>query len=351
MALAAQFGQMMQGTYDMRQLPAWFLEGGAAPYLTWSKWSMGQMNNFRKFAVEPAMQGNLKPLIAQVLVGMAGGGAIEQIQEWLSGKESKAVKWSELESWARQNEGTIGTDGGELLLQKFMIMAQKTGTFGFAGDLAMMPINALVGDTQSSVGVFPAAELFADLTKNVAGALTAIDKGEDVGLVLQRFGKNVLVGKTQMARVASTWADEVFNEGTENLRSADRRKMRLFEELSGTGRSNGMFPVSYENLAEQKFERGSVTEKTGEEAFELVKTARESATTREDYASRIRKYKTSQNQIMPSLERQPMKAARYLSFVEGAEEGAGAETMRRYLTREQENKYRKSLIEGMSGLR
>ena len=351
MALAAQFGQMMQGTYDMRQLPAWFLEGGAAPYLTWSKWSMSQMNNFRKFAVEPAMQGNLKPLIAQVLVGMAGGGAIEQVQEWLSGKESKSVKWSELESWARQNEGTIGTDGGELLLQKFMIMAQKTGTFGFAGDLAMMPINALVGDTQSSVGVFPAAELAADLAKNVAGALTAIDKGEDVGLVMQRFGKNVIVGKTQMARVASTWVDEVFNEGSENLRSADRRKARLFEELSGTGRSNGMFPVSYENLAEQKFERGSVTEDTGEEAFNLVKTARESATSPEDYASRIRKLKTSQNAIMPSLERQPMKAARYLGFVEGAEPGKGSETLKRYYTRQNEDKYRKSLIEGMSGIR
>jgi hypothetical protein len=351
MALAAQFGQMMQGTYDMRQLPAWFLEGGAAPYLTWSKWSMSQMNNFRKFAVEPAMQGNLKPLIAQVLVGMAGGGAIEQVQEWLSGKESKSVKWSELESWARQNEGTIGTDGGELLLQKFMIMAQKTGTFGFAGDLAMMPINALVGDTQSSVGVFPAAELAADGMKNVAGALTAIDKGEDVGLVLQRFGKNVIVGKTQMARVASTWVDEVFNEGSENLRSADRRKARLFEELSGTGRSNGMFPVSYENLAEQKFERGSVTEDTGEEAFNLVKTARESATSPEDYASRIRKLKTSQNAIMPSLERQPMKAARYLGFVEGAEPGKGSETLKRYYTRQNEDKYRKSLIEGMSGIR
>jgi len=351
MALAAQFGDMMQGTYDMRQLPAWFLEGGAAPYLTWSKWSMSQMNNFRKFAVEPAMQGNLKPLIAQVLVGMAGGGAIEQVQEWLSGKESKSVKWSELESWAKQNQGKIGTDGGELLMQKFMIMAQKTGTFGFAGDLAMMPINALVGDTQSSVGVFPAAELFADGMKNVAGALTAIDKGEDVGLVLQRFGKNVIVGKTQMARVASTWIDEVFNEGSDNLRSADRRKARLFEELSGTGRSNGMFPVSYENLAEQAFERGSVSEKTGEEAFSLVKTARESATSPEDYASRIRKLKTSQNAIMPSLERQPMKAARYLGFVEGAEPGKGGETLKRYMIRENEDKYRKSLIEGMSGIR
>ena len=351
MDLAAQFGRMMQGSYDMRQLPAWFLEGGAAPYLTWSKWSMGQMNNFRKFAVEPAMQGNLKPLIAQVLVGMAGGGAIEQIQEWLNNKESKAVNWSELQSWAEQNEGQIGTDGGELLLQKLMMMAQKTGTFGFAGDLAMMPINALVGDTQSAVGVFPAAELATDLAKNLAGAITAIDKGEDVGLVLKRFGKNVIVGKTQMLRVANNWVDEIANEGTENLRSADRRKMRLFEELSGTGRSNGMFPVSYENLAEQEFERGSVTEKTGEEAFELVSKAREEATSREDYASRIRKYKTSQNQIMPSLERQPMKAARYLSWLEGTEEGAGAETMRRYMTREYENKYRKSLIEGMSGLR
>jgi hypothetical protein len=351
MDLAAQFGRMMQGSYDMRQLPAWFLEGGAAPYLTWSKWSMGQMNNFRKFAVEPAMQGNLKPLIAQVLVGMAGGGAIEQIQEWLNNKESKAVNWSELQSWAEQNEGQIGTDGGELLLQKLMMMAQKTGTFGFAGDLAMMPINALVGDTQSAVGVFPAAELATDLAKNLAGAITAIDKGEDVGLVLKRFGKNVIVGKTQMLRVANNWVDEIANEGTENLRSADRRKMRLFEELSGTGRSNGMFPVSYDNLAEQEFERGVIDEDTGEEAFELVSKAREEATSPEDYASRIRKYKTSQNQIMPSLERQPQKAARYLSFVEGAEEGAGAETMRRYMTREYENKYRKSLIEGMSGLR
>jgi hypothetical protein len=351
MDLAAQFGRMMQGSYDMRQLPAWFLEGGAAPYLTWSKWSMGQMNNFRKFAVEPAMQGNLKPLIAQVLVGMAGGGAIEQIQEWLNNKESKAVKWSELQSWAEQNEGTIGTDGGELLLQKLMMMAQKTGTFGFAGDLAMMPINALVGDTQSAVGVFPAAELATDIAKNLAGAITAIDKGEDVGLVLQRFGKNVIVGKTQMLRVANNWVDEIANEGTENLRSADRRKMRLFEELSGTGRSNGMFPVSYENLAEQEFERGEITPKTGEEAMSLVTRAREQATTPEDYASRIRKLKTSQNAIMPSLERQPMKAARYLSWVEGAEEGRGAETMRRYMIREQENKYRKSLVEGLSGLR
>jgi hypothetical protein len=348
--LAGQFGLLMQGSYDMRQLPAWFLESGAAPYLTWSKWSMSQMNNFRKFAVEPAMQGDFKPLIAQLLVGMAGGGAIEEIQEWLNNKESKAINWSELQSWAEQNEGELGSDGGQLLTQKLLMMAQKTGTFGFAGDLMLLPVNALVGDTQGVIGAYPALELTTDLAKNIGGALGAIDKGEDVGLVLKRFGKNMIVGKTQVLRVISNWADELENEGAENLRSADRRKQRLFDELNGMSRA-GMFPVSYDNLAEQEFERGVIDEDTGEEAFELVSKAREEATSREDYASRIRKYKTSQNQIMPSLERQPQKAARYLSFVEGAEEGAGAETMRRYMTREYENKYRKSLIEGMSGLR
>lgn len=348
--LGGQFGLLMQGSYDMRQLPAWFLESGAAPYLTWSKWSMSQLNNFRKFAVEPAMQGDFKPLIAQMLIGMAGGGAIEEIQEWLNNKESKAINWSELQSWAEQNQGEIGSDGGQLLMQKLLMMAQKTGTFGFAGDLMLLPVNALVGDTQGVIGAYPALELTTDLAKNIGGALGAIDKGEDVGLVLKRFGKNMIVGKTQVLRVISNWADELENEGIENLRSADRRKQRLFDELNGMSRA-GMFPVSYDNLSEQEFERGAIDEDTGEEALALVSRAREEATSPEDYASRIRKYKTSQNQIMPSLERQPMKAARYLSFVEGAEEGAGAETMRRYMTREYENKYRKSLIEGLSGLR
>ena len=160
----------------------------------------------------------------------------------------------------------------------------------------------------------------------------------------------MIVGKTQVLRVIGNWADELENEGIENLRSADRRKQRLFDELNGMSRA-GMFPVSYDNLSEQEFERGRVTEKTGEEALALVTRAREEATTPEDYASRIRKYKTSQNQIMPSMERQPMKAARYLSWLEGTEEGLGSETMRRYMIRKQEDNYRKSLIEGLSGLR
>jgi hypothetical protein len=344
--LAAQVGRLLQGSYDMRQLPASVLEGAAAPYLTWSKWSIGQYDSFMKYALQPAMQGNMKPLIGQMLIGVLGGGSIAAVQEWLNNREGKDISWKELESWMQQNQGQLGADGGQLLGQKLLSMAQKMGTFGFAGDLVKMTIDATAGGASQGVATMPAIDAIYDVSKRAAAAGKALDDGEDFGLVLKALLQDSLTGHVQALRVARNWLDE-----DENLRYDDRRKQRLFDELSGLPSRGGTFAVNYSNLSEREFERGEITPQTGEEAFSLVSRAREEATTREDYASRIRKFQTSQNQIMPSLERQPLKAARYLSFVEGAEEGAGAETMRRYLTREQENKYRKSLIEGMSGLR
>jgi hypothetical protein len=275
-----------------------------------------------------------------------GGAAVEQIREWMNNREGRDVNWSELESWMQQNQGELGADGGQLLGQKLLSMAQKMGTFGFAGDLVKMTLDAYAGGASQGIATMPAIDAIYDVSKRAAAAGKALDDGEDFGLVLKALLQDSLTGHVQALRVARNWLDE-----DENLRYDDRRKRRLFDELTGLPNKGGTFAVNYSNLSEREFERGEITEKTGEEAFSLVSRAREEATTPEDYASRIRKYKTSQNQIMPSLERQPMKAARYLSFVEGAEEGAGAETLKRYLTREQENKYRKSLIEGMSGLR
>jgi hypothetical protein len=344
--LAAQVGRLLQGSYDMRQLPASVLEGAAAPYLTWSKWSIGQYDSFVKYAIKPAMQGNVKPLIGQMLIGVLGGGAVGAVQEWLNNREGKDISWSELESWMQQNQGQLGADGGQLLAQKLLTMAQKLGTFGFAGDIAKMSLDAASGGSAQGVATMPALDAIYDVSKRAAAAAKALDDGEDFGLVMQALLKDSVVGHMQVARVARNWLDE-----DENMRYDDRRRRRLYDELIGAPSKGGAFAVNYSNLAERDFERGEITEKTGEEAFELVSRARAEATSPEDYASRIRKLKTSQNAIMPSLERQPMKAARYLGFVEGAEPGKGSETLKRYYTRQNEDKYRKSLIEGMSGIR
>lgn len=344
--LAAQVGRLLQGSYDMRQLPASVLEGAAAPYLTWSKWSIGQYDSFVKYALQPAMQGNMKPLIGQMLIGVLGGGAVSAVQEWINNREGKDITWKELESWMQQNQGELGSDGGQLLAQKLLTMAQKLGTFGFAGDVAKMVIDTAAGGTAQGVATMPALDAVYDVSKRTAAAIQALDDGEDFGLVLKALMQDSVIGHLQVARLARNWLDE-----DENLRYDDRRRRRLYDELTGMPSRGGAFAVNYSNLSEREFERGEITPQTGEEALGLVSRAREQATTPEDYASRIRKLKTSQNAIMPSLERQPLKAARYLSWLEGTEEGLGSETVKRYLIREQEDKYRKSLVEGLSGLR
>jgi hypothetical protein len=344
--LAAQVGRLLQGSYDMRQLPASVLEGAAAPYLTWSKWSIGQYDSFMKYALQPAMQGNVKPLIGQLLIGVLGGGAVSAVQEWINNREGKDITWNELESWMQENQGQLGADGGQLLGQKLLTMAQKLGTFGFAGDVAKMVIDTAAGGTAQGVATMPALDAVYDVSKRVAAATKALDDGEDFGLVLKALMQDSVIGHLQVARLARNWLDE-----DENMRYDDRRRRRLYDELTGMPSKGGAFAVNYSNLSEREFERGEIGEKTGEEALGLVMRAKEQATTPEDYASRIRKLKTSQNAIMPSLERQPLKAARYLSWLEGTEEGLGSETVKRYLIREQEDKYRKSLVEGLSGLR
>jgi len=344
--LAAQVGRLLQGSYDMRQLPASVLEGAAAPYLTWSKWSIGQYDSFMKYALQPAMQGNVKPLIGQMLIGVLGGGAVSAVQEWINNREGKDITWNELESWMQQNQGQLGADGGQLLGQKLLTMAQKLGTFGFAGDVAKMVVDTAAGGTAQGVATMPALDAVYDISKRVAAATKALDDGEDFGLVLKALMQDSVIGHLQVARLARNWLDE-----DENLRYDDRRRRRLYDELTGMPSRGGAFAVNYSNLSEREFERGEITPQTGEEALGLVMRAKEQATTPEDYASRIRKLKTAQNAIMPSLERQPLKAARYLSWLEGTEEGLGSETVKRYLIREQEDKYRKSLVEGLSGLR
>jgi len=266
--LAAQVGRLLQGSYDMRQLPASVLEGAAAPYLTWSKWSIGQYDSFMKYALRPAMQGNVKPLIGQMLIGVLGGGAVSAVQEWINNREGKDITWNELESWMQQNQGQLGADGGQLLGQKLLTMAQKLGTFGFAGDVAKMVIDTAAGGTAQGVATMPALDAVYDVSKRVAAATKALDDGEDFGLVLKALMQDSVIGHLQVARLARNWLDE-----DENLRYDDRRRRRLYDELTGMPSRGGAFAVNYSNLSEREFERGEITPQTGEEALGLVMRA------------------------------------------------------------------------------
>lgn len=343
--LSAQVGRLLQGSYDLTQLPREFLESGAAPYLTWSKWSAGQLNSFMRFAVDPLMQGNAKPLIAHLLIGLLGGAAVGQVREWLNNREGRDINWKELEAWAQQNQG-LGAEGYKQLGTKLMNIMQGVGTFGIAGDIVKMTLNAASGGTRQGLATAPAADAVFSTAERAAAALKALDDGEDFGRVLQALVVDTAKTHFQVARVAQNWLDE-----DENLAYDDRRRKRLFDELTGQSRP-GVFTTSYSNLSERDFEKEVNPARMAERAQELVKRAAEkSGSDYEMYQRELQKLKTQQNTIIPSLERQPQRAARYLSWLEGAEEGRGADAYKRSLRKAAEIKYRKALVEGFGGVR
>jgi hypothetical protein len=333
--LAAQAGRLLQGTYDMRSVPAWMLEGGFAPFFTWSKWSAGQYNNFKNYAIAPLLQGDAKPLVGQLLIGALGGSVVNEVYEWVNNREGKDINWNELASWVEENGADADTV--ELLSQKLVSLMQTTGTFGFAGDLVKMGVDAMNGNMQAPA-TMPAADFMAENTKRLAAVLKAIDDGEDFGKILPAVLKDTARGHFQTARTALNWLDQ-----DSTMDYTDKRRRRLFDELSGRPQSGNTFAVSYSNLSEKELDNAEV-EDAAEIAGDLIVKAAENSADTEEFKQQIRKYSTAQNNIMPSEERQPLRAAQYLQWIEGAGEDSG-DVVQRSRQRTAETRYKKALLE------
>jgi hypothetical protein len=333
--LAAQAGRLLQGTYDMRSVPAWMLEGGFAPFFTWSKWSAGQYNNFKNYAIAPLLQGDAKPLVGQLLIGALGGSVVNEVYEWVNNREGKDINWNELASWVEENGANADTV--ELLSQKMVSLMQTTGTFGFAGDLVKMGVDAMNGNMQAPA-TMPAADFMAENTKRLAAVLKAIDDGEDFGKILPAVLKDTARGHFQTARTALNWLDQ-----DSTMEYTDKRRRRLFDELSGRPQSGNTFAVSYSNLSEKELDNAEV-EDAAEIAGDLIVKAAENSADTEEFKQQIRKYSTAQNNIMPSEERQPLRAAQYLQWLEGAGEDS-TDVVQRSRQRTAETRYKKALLE------
>lgn len=338
--LAAQVGRLMQGTYDMRSVPAWMLQGGAAPFLIWSKWSAGQYNNFKNYAVAPLLRGNAGPLIGQLLIGLAGGAAVGQVREWLNGREDRDINWNELASWAEQNGTNV--DFVEALTGKLVNTMQALGTFGFAGDLVKASLEPLNGGQLELPAHMPFGNFSMDLTKRLSAAMKALDEGEDAGEVLKAVAKDVARSNLQLARVADNWIDE-----DASLEANDKRRQKFFDVLSGAAGGGNTFAVSYSNVSDKAFDKAEPAD-AAEIAGHIIEEAAAGATSHDDFKDRIRKLKTRQLGIMPNPDRDPVKAARYLQWLEGAEPGSGADAQGRFEQRRAETKYKQAMVDQMA---
>jgi hypothetical protein len=303
--LAAQFGRLMQGTYDARSVPAWALEGPAAPFFVWNRWSLGQYNNFKQFAMEPLMRGDAKPLIGHLLIGMLGGSAVDAVSQWMNNRDGRDVKWDELQAWLQEHEA----DGNvyELAGEKMMNLMQHVGTFGYMGDLVKSLTESLGSGSPQLPATMPLAGFVNDGFKRATAAIKALDEGQDFGLVMREALKDEAYSASQIARTARNWLDEDLT-----MEANDKRRMRLFDKLNGESGSGNAFAISYSNVGEKKLDKATMDDDIAGIAGDLVTQAATESTSQEEFRDRLRKLTTSQRGIMPT---RPTKAAEYLKWL------------------------------------
>ena len=122
---AAKYVESVQGTYDYRGLPAIAMKGTLSPYLSLARWNVEKFNNFTKHVVDPAMNGDFKPLLMSTIGMFVGGAAVNELVEQVTGRKQRTATWNEVANSPEQME---------LLSYKLAALASLSGYAGVLGD-------------------------------------------------------------------------------------------------------------------------------------------------------------------------------------------------------------------------
>lgn len=125
---AANFVDSVQGTYDYRGQPSLTMRGTFAPILSLARWNVEKFNNFVKFNIEPARQGNWKPLLMSTLGMIIGGAAVTKLVEEATGRKERTPKLKEI---------AAAKDEEKIMLSAYKLagLSSMAGYGGIMGDL------------------------------------------------------------------------------------------------------------------------------------------------------------------------------------------------------------------------
>ena len=338
-SLAASAGRLMQGSYDARQLPAWMINSAAAPYFTWSKWSIGQLNTFTNTAVKPLLNGNPVPLISQLVIGALGGSVVKAMTEWAKNRDGMDPTWAEIGyAIKKKPEKEIS-----LTAQKLFTLMSTAGTFGFAGDIVKMGIDTASGNKLRIPAKMPLADLALTSIQRASAMAEAMYKGEDFFDVIIKGVKDEAKEHLQLGQVANNWLSEKSNTEYE-----DRRRNKIFNQLNDLPTGSTTFSQSYENLKETQLDNMDRNDPALKPLIaQLVREAKlRNPNNREGLKAAIRKLTTVRNSIMPNpaARESRAKAAEFVKFAEAQLAGGGKEIKQRWIRQKQLNEYKKRLI-------
>ena len=313
--LGGRMGRVFQGNYDVSNLPAWLFNSPAAPFLTMMKWNVEQWNNFRTFAWEPALKGDVAPLIYTLVSGIMGGAGINEIRKMLAAKEDQNPTFAELS--AATDSGAAATE----LMAKFAKYAQVTGTLGIVGELSSQAMDAANGRLPQGFK-FPVAEFAADGAARGLSAAKAIVDGVPVTDVLAAVTADMARAHVQMIQFADSMAAaagvDAAGSATRFADADKRRNLRVFNRLNGFPQADPFTTFApYSGLEERKLDKAGFPEAAELTQQLVAKAIKDSKGDPELLKANLRKIRSSSIPGMPSVDTSPRKFRQYLAWQGG----------------------------------
>jgi len=317
--LGTRVAKLMQGRYDLTNMPAWMRTSPIAPFFSMMRWSVEQWNNFRNFAVQPAMQGNVMPLAHSLIGAVAGGALINQMREEIAGKKPYTATEEELN--AASAAGAPGVDKERIY--KWIAAANITGTMGIVGELTRQLYELSTSKTPQGFQ-YPVAGVLQDIALRGASALAAIHDGEDPAEIAGQYVKDIAKDNVQIIRLAMNAYARMNPESKEGkqLKYKNRRRdVTMFNSLYGypVSKSPKAFP-KYSGQSERELDAEQDPQKAAKLATNLTQRALKRANGNPAILeSELRKLRTAPNLIMPSPDQDPIRFAQYYKHVQATQ--------------------------------
>ena len=339
--LGTRVAQLLQGKYDITNLPEFVRNSPIAPFLTMMRWSVEQANNFVKFVVEPAKRGNFHPLAMSLVGGVGGGLVIGAMRQEISGKKSYEPTLEEIQS----AQGQPGF--ADALTYKLMAAAQVTGTLGLYGEILRQSYEAMTGRMPQGFQ-YPALSVIGDFVTRTSSAATALSQGEAVEKVVPALVTDLLKSHVQAARIIRNQLGRagIGDAATELRESNQKRDLAVYQRIAGEPlpQSPRLAP-GYDRISEREFDRASLPEAAKMVPGLIARSFRQSGNDPEKLQSSLRKLRSADVTGMPSPDEYPQKFVAYYNWVKQTQgEEAARKLMTEYMSKRAEHKLKSQMI-------
>jgi hypothetical protein len=342
----SRVAELMQGTYDFRNLPAWAIDSGISPFFKLSRWSIEQMNNFKKYVIEPAKDGNLRPLLYATLGAGLGGAVIKEMREELNVRKGYNPTIKELAASSRGLEGNIPQ-----VMQNAITQVTYAAYAGILGDIVRSAVDFSYGNRVQSFE-FPAYGLLSDLFSDTIQAVNAIASGE--ADILETSGKlvgNQLKSHVQLARLINAYALEHPKWGLSESGVHKRKTQERYRDLRAYKLAEGQ-PVpaladtmvnQYEHPERREFKRTPNLATARKLWPEVKQGVLEQTKGQPEYRQRtFTGLKTMPYNVLPAGDRERIQYKRWLEATQGKEKAA--ETFTSYHRQRRINEAKRAMI-------